>query len=344
MPKIFDTMLCSRGIRVMLMILTVISIVAALAYAKQILAPLAFGLVLGVVVSPVADRLSRQGVPRPATALALLLLTTLLIATIFLLIEPMVNILLDELPRIKATMATLIDRASNLLRGIEEISQEIEESVGADKGGDAEPANKGLPSVGDAIWLAPSFVSQVFIFVGTLFFFTLTRNDLYRLTGRLEAKLRHADKSVSRYFAAITLVNAGLGAATAAALMALGVEYAMLWGLAAGLLNYVLYLGPLMIAVGLAVAGMVQFSGAYAFLPPVIFLLFNLTEANFVTPLVVGKRMAMNPLMIFLSIVFGLWLWGPVGAFVALPLLLWMGVMLEPDPKTIIQLEDSRTA
>ncbi len=328
MPGFLKTALSGRGVRVMLMILTVISITAALQLAQQILAPMSFALVLGVVVSPLADKLARAGVPRLAIALTLLLLCTLFVAIILLLIEPLINVLIDELPRIKSVMAGLIDRASSLLRGIETISQEIEESVGAEA---VEPQTA-IPSVGDALWLAPSFVSQVFIFVGTLFFFTLTRNDLYNLTGSLKPRLKHADTVVARYFAAITLVNTGLGAVTAAAMMALGVEYALLWGLAAGLLNYVLYLGPLLITVSLAIAGMLQFHGIYAILPPAAFLLINLTEANIVTPLVVGQRMAINPLLIFVAIVFGLWLWGPVGAFVTLPLLLWLGVLLEPQP------------
>ncbi|MBY6058038.1 AI-2E family transporter [Leisingera daeponensis] len=333
MPGYLKTVLSGRGVRVMLMILTVISITAALQLAQQILAPMSFALVLGVVVSPLADRLSRHSVPRLAIALSLLVASTLFVAVILLLIEPLIGVLIEELPRIKTVMARLIDQASSLLRGIETISQEIEESVGAES---VEPQTA-IPSVGDALWLAPSFVSQVFIFIGTLFFFTLTRNELYDLTGPLKPRLKHADKVVSRYFAAITLVNTGLGAVTAAAMMALGVEYALLWGLAAGLLNYILYLGPLLITAGLVLAGILQFHGAYAVLPPLAFLLINLTEANVVTPLVVGQRMSMNPLLIFLVIVFGLWLWGPVGAFVALPLLLWLSVLLEPQPGAMDQ-------
>ncbi|MDC0737849.1 AI-2E family transporter [Cognatishimia sp. SS12] len=336
MPGFFATALRTSGVRVMVLILTIIAITTALNLAQQILAPMCFGLVLGVVVSPLADRLERLGIPRLAVALFLLIFSTLIIATIMLLIEPLVNVLISELPRIKAVMQSLIDRAASLLRGIEAISQELEETVGGNGAGEDAGKETALPTVSDALWLAPSFVSQVFTFIGTLFFFTLTRNQLYQQAGAYEHRLKRADKIVSRYFAAITLVNACLGTVTALAMMALGVEYAILWGLAAGLMNYVLYLGPLLIAVGLALAGMLQFSGVYAVLPPITFLLINLTEANVVTPLFVGRHMAMNPLLIFLAIVFGLWLWGPLGAFVALPLLLWLGVLMEPMPDAAV--------
>ncbi|WP_264210618.1 AI-2E family transporter [Leisingera thetidis] len=337
MPGILKTTLSGRGVRVMLMILTIISITAALQLAQQILAPMSFALVLGIVVSPLADKLAHFGVPRLVIALSLLLICTLFVATVMLLIEPVVNVLIEELPRIKAVMSSLIGKASSLLRGIETISEEIENTVGAEA---VEPQTA-IPSVGDALWLAPSFVSQVFIFMGTLFFYTLTRDDLYRLTGPLYDRLKHADKAVARYFAAITVVNTGLGAVTAVVLMAAGVEYAILWGLAAALLNYVLYLGPLLIMVGLAIAGALQFHGLYAVLPPILFLIINLAEANIVTPMMVGNRLAVNPLLIFLAIVFGLWLWGPIGAFVALPLLLWLGVMLDTrDNRPAQQLDD----
>lgn len=321
------TVLSERAPRVLLFIVTVICVIFALQYAQNILAPMVFALVLGIVFSPLADKLSDLGVPRLAVSSGLLVLSIIVLGTSMLLIEPMVNMLIEELPRIKVVASGWIDTASGVLRGIETISKEIEESVGAES---VEP-QAAIPSVSDALWLAPSFVSQVFIFIGTLFFFVLTRNDLYQRTGGLETQLRKADRTVSKYFAAVTLVNAGLGFVTAAVLMAVGVEYAMLWGLAAGVLNFILYLGPMMIVVGLTIAGMIQFYGAMAFLPPVLYLMINFMEANFVTPMIVGKRLKLNPLVVFVAIVFGLWLWGPIGAIVALPTLLWLSVMIRPE-------------
>lgn len=72
-----------------------------------------------------------------------------------------------------------------------------------------------------------------------------------------------------------------------------------------------------------------QFGGAAALIPPVAFLMVNITEAQFITPAFVGQRLQMNPLAIFSAIIFGLWLWGPVGTIVVLPVLLWFGVLLD---------------
>ncbi|WP_323771469.1 AI-2E family transporter [Antarctobacter sp.] len=321
------TALSERAQRVMLLILTVIAVTIGLYLGKQVIAPVVFALVVGIVVSPLADRLNALGVPRVATAILLLLVTTSLIALLLLMVEPLLNMFIEQLPRLKAAAARWIDTLSGVLRGIETISKEIE---GANGGADGD-AKSALPSVRDALWLAPNFGAQFFIFIGTLFFFVLTRNEIYSTVGVLEPKLRKADRAVARYFAAVTLVNACLGAITALVMLAIGVEYAMLWGLAAAVLNYMLYLGPLMIICGLLISGLLQFTGAMSLLPAVAYLLLNFTEANFVTPWVVGQRLAMNPLGVFVAIVFGLWLWGPVGAIVALPVMLWFEVLMRPQ-------------
>ena len=320
------TVLSERAQRVMLLILTVIALTGALHLGQQLLAPIVFAVVLGIVVSPLAERLTDVGVPRVAVAILLLLVTTSLIALLILMIEPLLNMFIEQLPRLKAAATRWIASVSDVLRGIETISEEIEGAKPA-----AEDAESALPTVRDALWMAPNFGAQFFVFVGTLFFFVLTRNDLYSAVGPLEPKLRKADRAVARYFAAVTLVNTGLGVVTALIMLAIGVDYPMLWGLAAAILNYRLYLGPLLVIFGLAIAGLLQFTGAMSLLPPALFLVANFTEANFVTPWVVGQRLAMNPLGVFVAIVFGLWLWGPVGAIVALPVMLWFGVIIRPE-------------
>ena len=164
-----------------------------------------------------------------------------------------------------------------------------------------------------------------------VFFFILTREDLYSAAGSMKKRLFQADAQVSRYFAAVTLVNIGVGVATAIAMMAIGIEYPLLWGLAAGVLNYILYLGPLIIIFGLLIAGLIQFWDAMAFLPPAAFMVINFIEAQFATPMFVGQHIRINPLVVFVAIVFGLWLWGPIGAIVALPVIVWLAFILRSD-------------
>ncbi|WP_424973922.1 AI-2E family transporter [Dinoroseobacter sp. S124A] len=305
----------------MLLLLTIIGGAAALYLAKPILAPVVLGLVVGVVVSPIADRLSRYGVPRVIVAVSALITACLGITGFFLMLEPLISALVSKLPKIRAEIQNWAETMSNALRGIEELSAEIERTVGSDAEVDL---GESIPTVMDALLLAPNFGAQILIFVGTLFFFILARNDIYNQAGAFRNNLFRADRAVSRYFAMVMLVNAGLGLATAVVLTVVGVNNAILWGFTAAVLNFVIYLGPIIVMFGLLVAGLMQFSGAMTLLPVVAFLCLNLVEAQFVTPAFVGQQLQISPLVIFIAIVFGLWLWGPIGAIVALPVLLWM--------------------
>lgn len=249
------------------------------------------------------------------------------IVAFFLALEPLFTSLVSKLPKIRAEVQNWAETVQGMLRGIEELSAELERTVGT--GSDID-LGESIPTVMDALLLAPNFGAQVLIFVGTLFFFSLARNEIYAAAGGFRDTLFTADRAVSRYFAAVRLVNTGLGVATALALTLVGVNNAILWGFAAGVLNFMLYLGPIMILFGLLIAGLMQFSGAMTLVPMLVFFGINITEAQFVTPAFVGQQLRMSPLVIFLAIVFGLWLWGPIGAIVALPALLWIHVALTP--------------
>ena len=325
--------------RVLLFILALTALMAALHAAQSVLAPVVFGLVIGVVLSPVADRLNRYGVPRVIVASTSLALASVLLVAFFLMVEPLVSDIIARLPRIRFEIQSWIETLSGLLQGIESLSDEIERSMGGSATDDGGETN--IPSVMDALWLAPNFGAQALIFAGTLFFFVLTRDEIYAASGGLCETFFRADRAVARYFAAVTVVNAGLGLGVFGLLAVLGVNNAILWGLTAAVLNFVLYLGPLIMVCALLVAGLMQFGGAYALVPPLGFLMLNLTEAQFVTPSVVGQHLQLSPLIVFLAIVVGLWLWGPVGGIVALPVLLWCRVFLHGSARKLAREEAS---
>jgi len=137
-------------------------------------------------------------------------------------------------------------------------------------------------------------------------------------------------RSVAAYFATVTLINAVLGIAVAAATFALGLPNAALWGVLAGVLNFLPYIGPLLTAAVLFLAALLTFptlSGAL--FPPAVFLLLNAIESQIVTPLVVGRRLQINPLVIFMAVLFWFALWGPVGVLFTVPFLLCARVVLD---------------
>jgi predicted PurR-regulated permease PerM len=312
--------------------------VAALKLAEEILGPMALALVVGVVVSPLGTAWERTGLPAALGALLTLGLTLTVLGLLGLVLQPQVSELAAQAPKVWADLQDSLDTLRSILRNLTKLSQDVSAAMAPEQA--AAPAvdpAAALPSVTDALLLAPAFLGQFAVFAGTLFFFVLTRSEIYawtalRLSGPTERagttrRLLAAERKVSRYFLAVALVNAGLGTALALVLAVLGVPGAALWGLMAFLLNFVVYLGAAAVSVGLLFAGIAQFDGVLALLPVLSFVALNGIEGQFVTPSVVGRQLALNPLVVFVALIFGIWLWGPLGGVVAIPLLVWVLVL-----------------
>ncbi len=315
-----------RLVPVCLVILAGVAGIAALDAARTVLAPLVLGLMLGIVLSPAARILERAGVPRWASALAGLLIAAALVLTLVVFFGPVLGYMIQTYPQLIEDLRSWVVYMTQSLRGIENIEGHI-------AGSGDEAMEEAVPTVVDALWMAPNLLAQMLIAVGALFFWLLTRDDVYDRAGAARARrLRAADRAVSHYFVMITVINACLGAALAFGLSLIGVSNPMVWGIAAFVLNFVLYLGPTMVLVGLLIAGITQFHGAMVLVPPAIFLTLNMIEAQFATPTFVGQQIAVNPLIVFVAIVFGLWLWGPVGGIVALPVLVWVHALIRSAP------------
>jgi predicted PurR-regulated permease PerM len=292
-----------------------ITAVMAVAYtASQVVAPTALGLVIAIVVAPLADKFERMGIPRIAVAVGIVIFGLLMIVGAIVALGPAFTGLMRSLPRLQAE-----------LRGYLYEVEKVTEQMGAD---DAEAADA-MPSVADAVWFAPNVGAMMLITLGVLFFFTLRRTEVYASFRAYRDRLYHAERVVAKYFATVAFINLGLGVCTMGVMASLGLGNAPLWGAAAGALNFFLYLGPIAMVAALLVAGILEFQGFYSFLPALLYFLLNATEAQFVTPTLLGQRMEMNPLLVFLAVVFGLWIWGPIGAIVSLPIFFWTTVMMK---------------
>lgn len=331
-----------RVAQISVTLLGAVALVAALVYGKEILAPLALALVAGVVLSPLSDFWEDRGFSPVWGALLGLVVTLILVGALILALQPVIAQMVEQAPKVWSDMQGMVRALRGLLNSLTEVTDSVAEAVAPEA--QAEPAagagageGVAIPSVTDALLVAPFILSQILIFAGVLFFFLLTRGEIYRwvalrLTGpegrgELARRLRRAERNVSRYFLTITLINAGLGAVTAGALQAMGLQGAMVWGMVAFIANFIVYLGPAVLVAMLFFAGVAQFDGPLALMPAAAFMVANAIEGQFVTPALVGRHMAVNPLLVFLSLVFGIWLWGPIGGIVAIPLLLWVLVL-----------------
>ena len=140
-------------------------------------------------------------------------------------------------------------------------------------------------------------------------------------------------QNISIYLVSVTLINISLGVAVSGGLYWLGVPNAVMWGMLAALLNFIPYFGPVAGVMLLGIVGVLTFDTLLTgFLPPAWYLLLHLGESNFITPVLLGRRFTLNPVVIFVSLIFWTWLWGVPGAVLSVPILVSIKVVCDRVP------------
>jgi predicted PurR-regulated permease PerM len=133
---------------------------------------------------------------------------------------------------------------------------------------------------------------------------------------------------MTTYFGTFTLVNLSLGVVAAVLTWATGLPNPLLWGVLACVFNYIPYIGPALVIGTLGLVGLlVHPTIGEAAIAPVIYLAVVTLEGQFITPTLMGQRLELNPFAVFLAIAFFAWLWGPLGAFLAVPMLMATSVI-----------------
>jgi len=141
-------------------------------------------------------------------------------------------------------------------------------------------------------------------------------------------------QNISNYLFSVTLINLGLGVVVSGGLYFMGVPNAAMWGIFVAVLNFIPYFGPVAGIILLTAVGLLTFEASLwrALLPPAWYLLLHLLEANLITPVLLGRRFTLNPVVIFVSLLFWTWLWGVPGALLSLPILVSIKVVSDHVP------------
>jgi predicted PurR-regulated permease PerM len=181
---------------------------------------------------------------------------------------------------------------------------------------------------------APRFVGSVLAVMILSYFFMVYGEDLLRrfvtvVPGWRQKRitvdiLRSIQTDISRYIFTITVINIVVAIVTAGALAALGLDPmdALLWGIVAGVMNFAPYIGPLVACLAFLLVGLVQFDTlAQAMMVPGVFLLIHLVEGQLVTPVILGRRMAISPVILMIWLFLWGWMWGIAGLLLAVPML-----------------------
>ena len=180
--------------------------------------------------------------------------------------------------------------------------------------------------------VAVALVLALFLLAsGDMFYLKLVQS-FQTFTGKKRAlkAVYDVERRVSRYLLTITIINAGLGISVGLYLFALGLPVPYVWGLAAFLLNFLPYIGGVIGAVLVGAYAIASFDSlGYAILAPIGYQILTGVEGQFITPYLVGRRLELNTVAVFLTVVFWGWLWGIAGALVAVPFLVVFKVICE---------------
>ncbi|CAN5317065.1 AI-2E family transporter [soil metagenome] len=324
----------------------ILAIPFALKAGAEFFLPLTAALVVAIALVPFLEWMEARGLPSSLAAL-IALITFLLVANtaLVLIVVPATDwfrILPERIPKIQATLSPLIDFYSQLQKFVDESVQMLASGPVAAAQTAAIDAPRSLLQF--AATSAPSAIIQMFFALLVVYFFLAGWTSLRKRTisGRgtfddalaIARVIQNVVDALSAYVLTIATINLSLGMSVALAMYLIGMPSPLMWGGIVALLNFVPYFGPLLGATLLGLAGLMVFDDVWvALLPAGVQIGFHLVEANAITPLVLGRRLTMNPLLILVSLSFWGWVWGTPGALLAVPLLIIIQTVLQAAGK-----------
>jgi predicted PurR-regulated permease PerM len=304
-------------------------------YAEAVLLPVAVALVLTFLLSPLVRGMRRLGV---IDALGAALVVGGLVLSMIVLTSTLAAPAAIWWEKAPQGLQQLIDRAENWRRTVPFLAPATPRPA-AVRGAPppADPVKDKIAS--ESVALTGALLLRIgnggiFIAATLILLFFLLASERWLVTRTVQAvpqrrrrvtiigAVRDAQRDIATFLATQAIINVGVAIATALACWAIGLPNPALWGALAGIMSFIPYLGPIVVLLILFLAGALTFEQpAEWFLPPLAFGAINLVESNFVTPWVVGRRLELSPLAVFLAVMFTGWLWGIAGAFIAVPAL-----------------------
>jgi len=290
---------------------------------RSILLPVLAAGVVALTLAPTVRFAQKRGISPWITALAIVAFALAALAIAATAMAGPVNEWIARAPEIGATIKQRLSVLEPPIAALHELERTLfgEENVASS------PPNIVLPAVA---FLTPA-AGELLLFFGAMIFFLVGqssfRSHFVAIFSAREAKLRalkilnDIEHNLTAYLTVVTMINAAVGAIVAVGAWLLGFPSPVIFGVVAAVLNYVPYVGPAVMVVTLFGVGLITFpSLGHALIAPLAFVVLTTAEGHFITPTIVGRRLTLNPLLVFLALAFWTWMWGPIGAFLAVPL------------------------
>ncbi|HEX3937764.1 MAG TPA: AI-2E family transporter [Xanthobacteraceae bacterium] len=299
--------------------------VAFLYLGRAILLPVLAAAVIALTLAPLVKMLARAGISPWITGLFILLIGFGAMSLLGMALAGPVSNWISQAPQIGAAIQQKLSVLDQPLAALHQLE-------GSLFGNGAAQASVSAPNVVLPVvaFLTPA-AGEALLFFVTLYFFLVgqmeLRNQAVNMFINRDSKLRFLkimhdiERNLAGYLTVVTIINAAVGTIVAAGAWLIGLPNPLIFGLLAALLNYVPYLGPAVMVVVLFGVGLVSFASlSHAFIAPLGLIAVTTTEGHLVTPTIVGRRLTLNPLLIFLALAFWTWMWGPFGSILAVPL------------------------
>jgi predicted PurR-regulated permease PerM len=301
--------------------------------ARSVFMPIVLALLMSFLLAPLVSGLARLHLPTSLGA-AIVLLAILAVVSYgaYWLSGPAAG-WMEQIPQSFERLETKFRTMKESVAEISQATQQVETlAKGGQEQGPPVVEIKRPPLIGTILNQTLEAGAAIVVTIILLYFLLASGNlflqKLVRVLPRFQDKriavtiVRQIQKDISLYLLTVTMINAGLGVAVGTAMYGLGMPNPILWGVMAGCFNFIPYLGAIASAIVLTLVASVTFDQlGHILLVPVVFIVLNELEGMIVTPAVVGKRLSLNPVAIFIWLLLWGWLWGIPGTLLAVPLL-----------------------
>ena len=302
-------------------------------FARDFILPILLAWILSSLLAPIVRLFKRVRIPEPLSALFIILG---LLGTLTLAVYSLSDPAAEWIQRAPQSLSGVRAKLQSILRpvqGVQETTKELEKmtTLGKDEETTAVAIKK--PGLGEVVLSG----AKNFLLAGSvtlvLLYFLLASGDMFllklvKILPTLENKkraveiYRQIEADVSTYLSVMTLINLGFGCIIGSSMYLLGMPNPLLWGVMAAVLAYIPYLGSLIGISTVTVMAILTFDDIFRIIMvPSIYFALDTVEANLVTPMILGRRLALNPVVIFIWLIFCGWIWGITGALLAVPLL-----------------------
>lgn len=327
-------------IRQILTVILLLMVFTTIFFAKDVVLPIVLAMLLALTLSPLVRGAQRAGIAPPISAFVLIFSLAAGGGAGAYFMSGVVGGWIHDAPQLTSQLRVKLSSVARSVEAVKDATQKVDEitdstaknvpKVVVKEPGILSNTISNVANFGTSLAVG-MFLALIIMASGDLFY-----AKLVEAFPRMQDKKRvlrivyDVERRISRYLLSITFINAGLGVAVALALYALGVPYFYIWGVVAFSFNYLPYLGAVIGAALVGAFAVITFDNLYyAALVPLSYLTLTTIEGQLITPYLLGRRMELNTVSVFLTVIFWAWLWGVPGALMAVPILVVLKVVCD---------------